>query len=335
MNILLNVCNGIIKNKYFPKQIMDRLESLGNITQNTLDRPWTEDELAENIVGIDVCITHWESPQITEKVVKNADKLKLIAHCAGSVYNIICPEVYEKGIAVSSSNKVMAKAVAEGTLAYILASLLKIPKYTGITKSGGWKAGVSEYGDMKTLYGATVLLIGFGDIAKYFYDLIAPFNVKLSAYDPYIKQETMDSYSDVEFVSNLDNAIPSADIISLHASRNPGTTHLINKGRIDMIKNGALLVNTARGSIIDEEHLVRVLQSGRISAALDVYQEEPLGEDNPLRNLPNVICMPHVAGSSVVLGYAEAMLDEIENLIYGRSLEYEITAEKAGMMTRS
>lgn len=335
MNILLSVCNGVIKNKYFPKQIMDRLESLGNVTQNNLDRPWTETELAEKIKGIDICITHWESPQITAGVVKNADKLKLITHCAGSVYNIICPEVYKKGIAVSSSNKVMAKAVAEGTLAYILSSLLKISKYTGITHKGGWKSGVSEYGDMKSLHGANVLLIGFGDIAKFLYDLLVPFNVNLTVYDPFLKQEVMDLYADISFVSNLNQAIAEADVISLHASRNPGSTHLINKKRIDLIKDNALFVNTARGSIVDEEYLTKVLQSGRINAALDVYQEEPLSKDSPLRNLPNVICMPHVSGSSVVLGYAEAMLDEIENFINHRPLLYEITAEKAGMMTRT
>lgn len=334
MKILLSVCNGIIKNKYFSKEIMDRLESVGSVVQNNLDRPWTEAELAEEIKGIDICITHWQSPQITSNVVENADKLKLIAHCAGSVFNIICPEVYEKGIKVSSSNKVMAKAVAEGTLAYMLASLVKIPKYTGITQKGGWKAGISEYGDMKTLHGANVLLIGFGDIARFLYQLLVPFNVKLSVYDPFLKQETMDSYSDINFVSNLNQSIESADIISVHASRNPGSTHLINKDRIDLIRDDALFVNTARGSIVDEEYLTEVLQSGRINAALDVYEEEPLPVDSPLRNLPNVICMPHVAGSSVVMGYAEAMADEIENFINRRPLEYEISAEKAGMMTR-
>ncbi len=335
MNILLNVAEGIIKEKYFPKQLMNRLESLGNIKQNMLDRPWTEDELAEEIRGMDICITHWQSPQITPKVVKNADKLKFIGHCAGSVFNIVCEDVFKKGIKVSSANKVMAKAVAESALAYMLTSRLKLKKFMALTKSGGWKAGFSEYGDMKSLHGSHVLLVGFGDIAKFLYDLLVPFNVNLTVYDPFLKQEVIDAYPDVNFINDLDAAMGKADIISIHASRNPGSQRLIGKDRIDRIKNDALFVNTARGSIVDEKYLTEVLKSGRIYAALDVYEEEPLATESALRNLPNVICMPHVSGSSVVLGYAEAMIGEIENIINSKPLAYEISAEKAGMMTRS
>ncbi|MCK5757990.1 MAG: hydroxyacid dehydrogenase [Clostridiales bacterium] len=335
MNILLNVAEDIIKKKYFPKQIMDRLESLGNVKQNMLDHPWSEDELAEEIKGMDICITHWRSHQITPKVVKNADKLKFIGHCAGSVFNIVCQDVFEKGIKVSSANKIMAKAVAESTLAYILTSRLKLKKFMALTKNGGWKAGVSEYGDMKSLHGSDVLLVGFGDIAKFLYDLLVPFNVNLTVYDPFLKQDVIDSYPDVYFVNDLDAAIEKADIISIHASRNPGSQRLIGKDRIDSIKNDALFVNTARGSIVDEKYLTEVLKSGRIYAALDVFEEEPLAAESALRNLPNVICMPHVSGSSVVLGYAEAMIGEIENIINSKPLVYEISAEKAGMMTRS
>lgn len=334
MNILLNVAEGIIKEKYFPKEIMDKLKSLGNVKQNMLNRPWTEDELADEIIGMDICITHWHSTQITPKVVKNADKLKFIGHCAGSVFNIVCQDVFKKGIKVSSSNRVMAKAVAEGALAFMLASRLKLKKYMDLTQSGSWKAGVSEYGDMKSLHGAEVLLVGFGDIAKYLYDLLVPFNVKLSVYDPFLKQEVINAYTDVNFINDLDSAICQADIVSIHASKNPGSKRLIGKDRIDMIKNEALFVNTARGSIVDEKYLTKVLQSGRIDAALDVYEEEPLSTDSPLRDLPNVICMPHVSGSSVVLGYAESMISEIENIIENKPLAYEISAEKAGMMTR-
>lgn len=334
MNILLNVAEGIIKEKYFPKEIMDKLKSLGNVKQNMLNRPWTEDELADEIIGMDICITHWHSTQITPKVVKNADKLKFIGHCAGSVFNIVCQDVFKKGIKVSSSNRVMAKAVAEGALAFMLASRLKFKKYMDLTQSGSWKAGVSEYGDMKSLHGAEVLLVGFGDIAKYLYDLLVPFNVKLSVYDPFLKQEVINAYTDVNFINDLDSAICQADIVSIHASKNPGSKRLIGKDRIDMIKNEALFVNTARGSIVDEKYLTKVLQSGRIDAALDVYEEEPLSTDSPLRDLPNVICMPHVSGSSVVLGYAESMISEIENIIENKPLAYEISAEKAGMMTR-
>ncbi|MBN1624679.1 MAG: hydroxyacid dehydrogenase [Clostridia bacterium] len=334
MDILLSVNNGLLKNKYFPEYIMKALSMLGTVHQNHLDRAWTEEELAENIKGMDICITHWGSPKITEKVLENADKLKLVAHCAGSVYNIVDPAVYKKGITVIGANKVMAKAVAEGTLAYMLALSQKLFKYTRLTGSGEWKKGPSEYGDMKSLFGKRILLVGFGDIGRFVYDLLVPFETKIIVYDPYIKETTKSEYPCIEFTNNLDGAIQAADIISLHASKNPGTDFLINRARIDMMKDDALFINTARGSIVDEEYLTYVLETGRISAALDVYQIEPLPPDSKLRYLPNVICMPHLAGSSVVTEYAEAMISDITNFLSGRELHYEIPEEKAGMMTR-
>ncbi|MFO7611514.1 MAG: hydroxyacid dehydrogenase, partial [Clostridia bacterium] len=120
MDILLSVHDGIIKDKYFPGYIVDALGKLGSIWQNEKSEPWTEEELAENIKGMDVCVTHWHSPKITPAVLANADRLKLVAHCAGSVYNIVSPEVFEKGITVIGANRIMARAVAEGTLAMIL-----------------------------------------------------------------------------------------------------------------------------------------------------------------------------------------------------------------------
>lgn len=334
MNILLSVHDGVLKNKYYPDYIMKSLKEIGTLHQNHLDRPWTEDELAQNIEGMDICITHWGSPQITPKVLETADSLKLVAHCAGSVFNIVCPEVYESGITVIGANKVMARAVAEGTLGYILALSLKLRKYTEITHNGGWKNGPEEYGDTKTIINKNVLLVGFGDIGRYVYDLMLPFNAHMVVYDPFLSNDIKQKYPLIEFTDNLDSAISKCDIISLHASRNPESKYLINKDRIDMLKDDALFINTARGSIVDEKHLIEVLESGRISAALDVYHEEPLPVDSKLRTLPNVICMPHIAGASVVTEYAETIIIEIKKVLSGIKSEYEISSEKAGMMTR-
>ena len=334
MNILLSVHDGPFKKKYYPEHIMKALSEFGTVYQNHLDRPWTEEELIENIIGIDICITHWGSPQITGNVLKKADNLKLVAHCAGSVFNIVVPEVYDKGIKVIGANKVMAKAVAEGTLGYTLALLLKIQKYTEITRSGSWKNGPLEYGDMNTLHGKSILLVGFGDIGKYYYDLLKAFDIKVFVYDPFIDENVKKDYPAISFTDNLDEAVKTCDIVSLHASKNPESDYLINRKRIDMLKDGAFFVNTARGSIVDEEYLTEVLETGRISAALDVYHQEPLSKESKLRILPNVICMPHIAGSSVVTEYAEAMISDIKNFIDGKKLKYEIPAKKAGMMTR-
>jgi phosphoglycerate dehydrogenase-like enzyme len=135
MNILVTLQEGTTRNIFFPEAAMQEIYKLGNVKLNETGRAFSEEVLAEQIRGIDICITHWGCPKFTEQVLKNADRLKMVAHAAGSVANHITDAVYEKGIKVSSSNDIMAKYVAEGTLAFILAALRLIPRHVNDMKN--------------------------------------------------------------------------------------------------------------------------------------------------------------------------------------------------------
>jgi phosphoglycerate dehydrogenase-like enzyme len=200
-------------------------------------------------------------------------------------------------------------ATAEWTIAAILASLRYLPLYIDIQKSGVWKrryeasvlyAKIS--GDARPLYppvlqeelcGKKVLLVGYGEIGKQIERLLAPFDVKLTRVARLARTEP-----EVHAVSELELLLPQAEIVILILPATEETKRLIGCKQLALLRQGALLVNAARGPVVDTDALVEVLQSGKIRAALDVTDPEPLPEGHPLWSCPNVLITPHVAGST-------------------------------------
>lgn len=329
MNILVTMHKCEEKEIYFPKETLDCLEQYGNVRVNDLGRPFTEEELAKNLAGVDICISHWWCPPFTEKVLKGADKLKLIAHAAGSVAPYVTDDVYRRGIKVCSANGIMARFVAEGTLTYILAGLRQIPLHDTRMKLGGiWEQYRSE-----SLFGKKVGLIGFGAVGAILVQLLRPFHVQIKVFDPYLKE---DAFLGMENISSttLDELLLWADIVSIHASQTPETFHMLNQEKLSLIRRDALLVNTARGSLIDESALASLLKQQQFFAVLDVFEEEPLPVDSPLRKLENAILIPHMAGKPSRENLTYGMIDEISRFCKNEPLQYEIPYEKFRLMTR-
>ncbi len=332
MNILFTTENGSTKQIYFPSPAIASLEKLGRIFYNdNQGQSFSESQLIQAIADMDVCVTHWGCPQFSDQVLERANRLRLIAHAAGSVADLVTPRVYERGIKVCSANTIMAKYVAESVLAYILAGLKSLPQQAHQVKVRQlWHIE----GPIKSLYGAKVGLVGLGTIGKFLLDLLLPFQVQVKVYDPYITTNSFAQYSNVELAS-LEDVLAWGEVISIHASLTKETRGMLNADRLKLIQDQALLVNTARGPIVDEPALVRELQNGRINAVLDVFTTEPLPLDSPLRDLENVILFPHTAGNTdrgVEMTYA--MLEEIERFSKGEPLQYEIPFEKYNLMTR-
>jgi phosphoglycerate dehydrogenase-like enzyme len=329
-NILIVPPRGKIRETYFPQELLDRLRKIGVVIENDSSEKFSQKEFAEIIKDIDICVTHWDSPCFDKKVLKNAHRLKLIAHAAGSVAKFITDDVYKKGITVCSANKLMAKYVAESVLSYTLSALKRIPAYDSAMKRGElWP----EAGGYNSLFDSKIGLVGLGTVGSYFIDLLKPFTAEIRIYDPYVSEDFFSQHDNI-CVCELDEVLRWADIVSLHAAKTPETYHMIDEEKLSLIKNGALLVNTARGAVIDEQALTNELVSGRISAVLDVYEEEPLPIDSRLRGLENVILLPHKAAAPCREQMTIVMIDEIERFLRGRDLEYTIPYEKFTLMTR-
>lgn len=332
MNIYVALEEGSLRNRFFPQDVMNRLHSLGKLRLNERRRVLTETELAEDLADseADVCLMlAWQgSPRVTADVLAQAPNLRLILSPGGSVASLVSDAVYEKNIRVCSANDVMAKHVAEGALAYMLAALREIPQANREVRKGIWNSRES-----RSLTGAKIGLIGLGAVGRHLLTFLKPFDVEVRLYDPYVQPDSLAQYENVRLCS-LEEALSERDIVSVHASKTDETYRMLNRERLSLLKDGCLLVNTARGALLDEEALADELESGRIRAVLDVYDQEPLPVDSRLCGSDTVILMPHAAGMARVETFTLAMLDEVQRYRDNLPLKYEIPQRQFHLMTR-
>ena len=188
-------------------------------------------------------------------------------------------------------------AVAEFALTLILAALKNLPRYDTVVREGKWTRF-----PMRELSGKTVGIVGFGRIGRRLAELLSGFGVELLAYDPYMNAEAA-AERKVKPVT-LDELLARADVVSLHLPATKETHHMINAESIGKMKDGAYLVNTARGALVDEAALYDALASGNLNGAgQDVYESEPVTEGNPLFTLSNNVLAPHVSASTLETNY--------------------------------
>ena len=330
MKIAILIPDNTVREMFIPDTARRALEAVGTLTWN--EKAWEPENLAALLADAEVCITGWGCPSLDESIIKDAKNLKLVAHTGGSAAGIYSPYLYDKGVRVISGNLLFAESVAEGTLAYMLAGQRRIPQYSKRTEKGEWNDRLKM--PTNAVMDKKVSLIGFGAIARFLVPMLKPLRAVIKVYDPYISDELCREYG-VTRVSILEEAFTGADIISLHLAQQPETFHLINKDLIDLIPDGALLVNTSRGSVIDEAALAEALKTGRFRAVLDVYEKEPLPMDSPLRGLPNVTIIPHQAGPTTdqFCHITITLAEEIKNFQAGKPMRMEISKEYAAKMT--
>lgn len=330
MKILITAPQGEVFRRHFPEHIISRLRSLGEVALNPFERQFTPDELKERLHDTDILITHWGAPQVTEELLKNATRLKLLAHGAGTVAHIASEAFYEKGIPVISANSVMAKYVAESVLSYMLAALHLIPQMDREMHEGRWKR---MHGRVQSLSGSEIGLIGLGTVGRNLLDYLRPFGVRVYVYDPYLRENALDDW-DYASVCSFEEAM-SRPIVSVHAAQTPETFHMIGAEALSMMPDGALFINTARGSLVDTGALIDELKTGRISAVLDVFEKEGEGSaPGGLAQFDNALLQPHMAASAVSWQMTQAVVDDIENLISGRELTLQIPLSQYRLMTQ-
>jgi phosphoglycerate dehydrogenase-like enzyme len=201
----------------------------------------------------------------------------------------------------------------------LLALTRRIYDSVRTTKEGAWsnepRLTGQYYSTVRRIAGHTIGIIGFGNIGRAFANRIRGFGpAQIVAYDPYVSQVAADIYG-VKMVS-LEELLGAADYVTIHTSATDETHHLINRETLQLMKPTALLVNTARGPIVDGEALADALANGQIeAAALDVTEEEPVAADNPLLSLPNCIVTPHTAGFSPLF-LSDCAVRQAENIIF-------------------
>ena len=320
--------------KLFSPSTDARLRGLGDVTFNTQEADLTSNDLLDRVANVDVLVTGWRSPAITDAVIAAAPRLRLVAHSAGSIKFLVPERALRDGrFAVTTVAAAMGPAVAEMALQVTLMCLRPIHQLDAGLKSGGdWKE-LKARGSGEDLAAQRVGVIGAGHTGRHYIRMMRGLGVETWVYDPYLTEERAASM-DVERVTSLDALVSSCRVVALHAPSTPQTRHMIGRRELAQMRDGAVLVNTARSSLIDTQALLDELRSGRISAALDVFDEEPLPPDSALRTLPNVILTPHVASHTrnTHLRQGELTVDEVERFVRGQPLRYAVTPDMLSTM---
>ncbi|MCX6374489.1 MAG: hydroxyacid dehydrogenase [Armatimonadetes bacterium] len=315
-----------LRERLFAPEVEARLRALGEVTANPEERNYSVDELADLIPGFDACLTSWGSPAFTPEVVEKADSLRVISHAAGSVRHMIGPEVFERGIAVCSAQPAMAISVAAMTVAMMEIMLRNVVNWAvGIRSQRKWRPeGVTA---ARELNGKRVGIIGASLIGREVIRYIQPYGVELWISDPYISAEDAESLGAKKV--SLKEIFAECEVISIHAPLNDQTRGMITGEHLKLIRDGAVLINTSRGAIIDHEALLEELKTGRFSAALDVTDPEPLPEGHEFFGLENVVFTPHISGGTpeMVRRQGEAAVRNLELFFSGGAPNRLVTAK--------
>jgi phosphoglycerate dehydrogenase-like enzyme len=320
--------------KLFSPETDARLRELGTITYNGDDRDLSSADLAERIGPADIVITGWRCPQFTEDVFAQAKRLKLIAHSAGSIKFMFdnADEALTR-VTITTAAAAMGASVAEMCLMFTLMLLRPIHQLDAAMHAKvDWK-DLKPQGSGEELAAQRVGVIGAGHTGRHYIRLLRAMGCETWVYDPYLT-EARAAQMEVERLESLDELLSNCRVIALHAPSTPQTYRMIGQREFALMRDGACFINTARASLVDTEAMIHELRKGRISAALDVFDEEPLPTDSPLRGLPNVILTPHVASHTLNTHFrqGEVTVDEVQRFVKGQPLRYAVTPEMLATM---
>lgn len=245
--------------------------------------------------GFDHDILIVQFAPVSGAVLEQAPNLRLVIVNRAGLENIDLEVAARLGIVVRNSPGRNTEAVAEYTLALILAEQRNLARGHQFLKADEWTEDYPNSGWIPELRGKTVGFVGYGRIGRRVHDLIRPFGCTFVAYDPYLA----DAPDDLVPVT-LPELMHSADVITLHARLTPESRHLIGAAELALAKPTAILVNTARAGLVDEVALAQALSGGRLGgAALDVFEHEPVAGDDPLVRSERTTVTPHLAGNTV------------------------------------
>lgn len=278
----------------FPRDVLARLRELVEIDPDVCVRDFTEPGHGASLAAAEVLITGWGCPPIDEAALAAMPRLRAVLHTGGSVRYFITPACWERGLVVSTAAEANAAPVAE----FAFAAILFAAKDAFGTRERYRLARRHPSRDSTAhvgAFGARVGLVGASRVGRRTLELLRMTDLEVALSDPYLDDASAAALG--ARLLSLDELLSSSRVVSLHAPQLPATHHLLDARRLALIPDGGVLVNTARGTLVDEDALIAELSSGRISAVLDVTTVEPPAADSPLYRLPNVFLTPHVAGS--------------------------------------
>jgi D-3-phosphoglycerate dehydrogenase / 2-oxoglutarate reductase len=282
----------------------------------------SEDDLVAALEGARVCLT--QMAPFTARVLDACPDLEMLAVCRGGPVNVDLAAADRAGVAVAQAPGRNAAAAAEFAVGMMLAALRRIPLADAELRAGRWRGDFYAYEESGLeLEGATVGLVGYGAIGRIVARVLGAFGATVLVADPYTDQDT--ARADGVRLVELDELLRSSGVVSLHARLTDETRGIIGADEIAELPRGAVLVNTARGGLLDYDVLPEALRSGHLGGlALDVYDVEPPPADWPLHAAPNVVATPHLAGATRQTAHRAAQIaaGEVGRFVRGEALAH-------------
>ncbi|MFJ9112493.1 hydroxyacid dehydrogenase [Streptomyces sp. NPDC102283] len=300
-------------------EALDRLARVADLVPGLLVTDFGADDPAQRtgLREAEVLFTGWGCPPLDPAALSAMPRLRAVVHAAGSVKHHITQDVWDRGIAVSTAATANALPVAEYTVAAILFANKQVLESARVYREARSRVNVLRRFPTVGNYRRTVGIVGASRIGRRVVELLRPYDLRVLVHDPYLDEDGARALG-VER-AGLDDLAARSDVVSIHAPELPSTRHLFDAGRLALMRDGATLVNTARGSLVDTDALVKELVTGRLNAVLDHTEPEVLPADSPLYDLRNVLLTPHVAGSQggELHRLADAAVDELERYAHG------------------
>jgi phosphoglycerate dehydrogenase-like enzyme len=314
----------------FTAEHMQRLNSLCNVPDPEPLTAFGDDRARRLLSQADILLTGWGCPMIDTYALDQAPGLRAIVHAAGTVKLHLDPTCWDRGLQITAAAAANAIPVAEFTLAAILFANKRVFRlhthYLARRSFQLWTQLTPGLGNFNKVVG----IVGASHIGRRVIEFLRPFELPVQLADPYVGA-TEAAALWIRHVE-LDQLLSTSDVVSLHAPALPETRHMLDRRRLALLRDGATLINTARGWLVDAEALEDELKSGRIDAVIDTTEPEILPADSPLYDLPNVFLTPHIAGAmgTETQRMGTLALDEIERFTRGEPFRYSIRKEDLG-----
>ncbi|WP_457645085.1 2-hydroxyacid dehydrogenase [Profundibacter sp.] len=294
----------VVVTRRLPEVVETRMKELFDVELRDSDAPMSRDEIVAAMKRADVLVPTLTDTIDAAMLSQAGDKLRLIANYGAGIDHIDVQTARQRGVLVSNTPGVVTEDTADMTMALILAVTRRIPEGLALMQSGDWQGWSPTAMLGGRLGGRRLGILGMGRIGQAVARRAAAFGMQVHYHNRHRLHADIESELEATYWESLDQMVARMDIISINCPHTPSTFHLMNARRLKLMKNNAVIVNTSRGEVIDENALTRMLRAGEIAGAgLDVFEG---GADiNPrLQALKNVVLLPHM-GSATVEGRAE------------------------------
>jgi Phosphoglycerate dehydrogenase and related dehydrogenases len=302
--------------RFFPGEARARLEAmlpgLRAWPSELGGEAWAEWLRAEKI---EIVVSGWVTPRLPEE----PGALRAVCHVAGSVRGLVPRSLLERGVVVSNWGDLPGRTVAEAALHLVLCALRRTPHYVKLVANDSRAWSALPHGT-RTLFGRRVGIHGFGSVARALVPLLRPFGVEIAAYSEGVSAEDYAAFG-VRHADSLDVLFSNSEILIEAEGLTPATAGSVDERRLRLLPEGAVFVNVARGGLVaDEAALARVAAERGLRLGLDVYREEPLPPESPLRGLDEAFLQPHLAGPTddEALRAGERLMENLARVLAGQ-----------------